>query len=99
MCSQFKVNINTKQKKKKGVSYLPGIIKDDWKYKSIKESMANLIIYQMTARIPSYDNTNLFSEDVQIVAKDNKLYYVSPVRAKDENDDYQSMFEKYMIDD
>lgn len=99
LCSQFKININTKQKKKKGVSYLPGIIKDDWKYKSIKESMANLIIYQMTARIPSYDNTNLFSEDVQIVAKDNKLYYVSPVRAKDENDDYQSMFEKYMIDD
>ena len=98
LCSQFKINISTKQKKKKGVSYLPGIIKDDWKYKSIKESTANMIIDQMTVRIPSYDNTNLFSEDVQIVAKDNKLYYVSPVRAKGEND-YQSMFEKYMVDD
>lgn len=80
MCEQFGININTMQKKKKGISYLPGIIKKEWRYKSLDEKTSNLIINQTIRRTQICDTTDFFSQDIQLVEKENKLYYILPER-------------------
>lgn len=78
MCEHFRIDINTMQQKKKGFAYLPGIIKKEWKYKALDEDTSNLIIDQISRKKQSYDTTDYFSLDIQLIEKENKLYYVLP---------------------
>lgn len=56
----------------------PGMFNDDWNYRSIPHNITSLIQSQTTAYLPNFEtpSTNLFAEDVRLISKDGKLYYL-----------------------
>lgn len=57
---------------------IPGIFNEELKFKGIPEETANLIKQQinLTSEIVPEEKTELFKMDVQLIAKDGKLYYL-----------------------
>ena len=54
------------------------VLKEEWMYKPLDKETVNLIKNQ-TTQMPqlSYDPGNLFSEDVEIVVRGDKKYYLA----------------------
>ena len=57
---------------------LPGLINDDYNYRSISESTAAMINNQTSECDNTYQSSlsSLFKEDVKLIAKDGKVYYL-----------------------
>jgi len=60
------------------VHFIPGLINDKNNYRSIETETARMIVSQSSGHTEMHmpDQSNLYSEDVQIVSKDGKLYYL-----------------------
>ncbi len=60
------------------VHFLPGLFNDDFNFKSIEKRTAKMITAQASGHgdIHQPDATELYAEDVQLIAKDDKMYYL-----------------------
>ena len=60
------------------VHLIPSIFKDELKYKVISQDTINMITSQSTVHKEIYnsDTSDLYTEDVQLIAKDGKIYYL-----------------------
>ena len=59
---------------------IPALFNDNLHYKSVSESTASMISKQSERQqIVQQDESDLFAEDVRLVAKDGKLFYLPEV--------------------
>ena len=58
--------------------FLPGLINEGSKFRPIEETTARMITDQSSGHIDFYypGDSELFGSDVQLIAKDGKLYYL-----------------------
>ena len=78
------LNIETEEKRIKrfgldrALYTIPSLFKDEFKYKSMAENTVKLIEEQSVTigEIYDYDTSTLYTEDVQLIAKDGKIYYL-----------------------
>lgn len=66
---------------------VPGLINDSLNYRAISEETAEMISEQLEADIASYagSNVDLFQEDVRLIAKDGKLFYLPGTKVEGES--------------
>lgn len=63
----------------KAIHFLPGLINDDWNFRSISEKTAYMIDSQTGGHCElHHDNSDFYLEDVQLISKDGKVYYLPP---------------------
>ena len=79
---RLKIDVTKNRRKRQGVEGFfmgaLGLINDDFNYKKISQGMVNLLESQIEGGIvlkPS-DETDLFQEDVRLIAKEGKLFYL-----------------------
>lgn len=65
------------------VHFIPSLLNEELKYRPIEKSTASMITTQVTG-YEGYcqDTTDLYSEDVQLIAKDGKVYYLPESKAE-----------------
>lgn len=79
---KFKINIEDCNRKRIGfdgiIHMVPGLINEDSKYRSISDNTVKKIVAQINGYdVPQKtDRTDLFQEDVKLVAKGGKIYYL-----------------------
>lgn len=77
------ININEVRRKREGldgaIHFIPSLLNDDYKFRPINMKTANMITEQIKNREDRYvaDTSELYSEDVQLISKDGRLYYLS----------------------
>lgn len=79
---RLKIDMPEQRRKRDGfdgvIHFLPGLFKDELKYKKMDEETVIMIDSQSSAtqQTQSQSKPELYDEDVQIVAKDGKYYYL-----------------------
>lgn len=76
--------INTKNEKRKRdgfdgfVHLLPGLFNNDLNFRAMKKDTVAMIASQTlnSDEITQKDNSDLYAEDVQLISKDGKIYYL-----------------------
>lgn len=82
MFQRLNINIDEKTVKRAGLDYaihlVPQLFHKSSKYKKIDDKLAGRIIQQSAEQTAQEmpDTTDLYAQDVQIVARDGKLYYL-----------------------
>lgn len=78
-----RLNIDAEERRKRdgldgALLYIPSLFKDEFKYKEITQNTVNLIASQSAVHeeIYHYDTSDLYAEDVQLIARDGKIYYL-----------------------
>lgn len=79
-----RLNIDTEEKRRKrkgidgAVHFIPGMFNGDFKFKKIDKSTVNMITTQASGYEYMYqqDATDLYAEDVQLISKEGKIYYL-----------------------
>lgn len=77
------ININEIRRKRAGIDgaihFIPGLLKDDYKFRSIDMKTVTMIIEQAVGNEEQCvaDTSELYNEDVQLISKDGRLYYLS----------------------
>ena len=90
--SAYYIDLEQNKRKRHGVEgalmTVPAVFNHDLKYKAISESTASMIKKQRDANvgIKQSDNQDLFNEDVKLIAKDGKMYYLPPKKQSDEGE-------------
>lgn len=66
------------------VHFIPGLFNDDFNFRSITKSTASMITLQASGheRTHHQDTTDLYADDVQLIAKDGKVYYLPRTKEK-----------------
>ncbi len=77
---KFAIDIANAKRKRLGfeglVFKLPGLIDDKWNYKNVSESTIEMIENQSSSILQNTNSIDLFQEDVQVITKQGKLYYL-----------------------
>lgn len=61
----------------KAVHFLPGLFNNNWNFRPISERTAGMIDSQASGHGElHHDNSDLYLEDVQLISKDGKMYYL-----------------------
>lgn len=84
---RLKINTDEVRRKRVGLDgvlhSLPGLLDEDFNYRSIEKSTANMIRTQAFGEnVLAIDESALYSEDVQLIAKNGKIYYLPETKAK-----------------
>lgn len=84
---RLKIDTDEVRRKRAGldgvIHFLPGLFDDDFKYRSIEKSTAHMIRTQASIENTlSIDKSELYSEDVQLIAKDGKIYYLPETKTE-----------------
>lgn len=60
------------------IHFIPGLFKDDLNFRGIEKNTVNMITAQKIGHEKAYqvDTSELYSEDVQLISKDGKIYYL-----------------------
>ena len=65
----------------KVIHFIPGLINDDWNFCSISEKTACMINSQASRCAElHHDNSDFYLEDVQLISKGGKVYYLPPCK-------------------
>ena len=65
----------------KVIHFILGLINDDWNFRSISEKTAYMIDSQAEGHsVSHHDNSDFYLEDVQMISKDGKVYYLPPCK-------------------
>lgn len=65
------------------IHFIPGLFNDDLNLRSIEKSTARMITTQASGHEAHHQDTiDLYAEDVQLIAKDGKVYYLPESKAK-----------------
>lgn len=78
---RLKIDTDEVRRKRAGfdgvIHFLPGLFNEDLNYRSIEKNTVNMIRTQISGKSTlSIDKSELYSEDVQLIAKDGKIYYL-----------------------
>ena len=80
-----RLNVNTAEIRRKregwdkAIHFIPGLINDDWNFRSISEKTADMIDFQAGGHSKlHHDDSDFYLEDVQLISKDGKVYYLPP---------------------
>lgn len=77
---RLKIDVSEIRRKRVGldgaVHFIPGLFKDDLNFRAIGEDTAEMIKTQTVSTMYEYDTTDLYSEDVQLISKNGKIYYL-----------------------
>lgn len=82
ICAKLEIDIGAIRRKRQGVEEffikIPALFNKNLHYKAIPNDIAGIINKQINANvlIQSTDETDLFQQDVQLIAKDRKLYFL-----------------------
>ena len=84
---RLKIDTDEVRRKRAGfdrvIHFLPGVFYKDLNYRSIEKSTANMIRTQASKESTlSIDKSELYLEDVQLIAKDGKIYYLPETKAE-----------------
>ena len=84
---RLKIDTDEARRKRAGVDgvihFLPGLFDKDFNYRSIEKSTADMIRAQASGENTLYiDKSELYSEDVQLIAKDGKIYYLPEIKVE-----------------
>ena len=85
-----RLNIDTEEARRKrdgfdgALHYIPSLFKNELKYKAIAQNTASMIISQSAdyEEMHHCDTSDLYAEDVQLIARDGKIYYLPESKAK-----------------
>ncbi len=81
---RLEIDIQAERRKRQGVEGffmgLPALFNDDLNYKGISKNTVHMIDQQshVNTSIGNNDNSDYFQEDVKLIAKEGKLYYLPP---------------------
>ena len=66
------------------IHFLPGLFNDDFNFRSIEKKTAKMITAQASGHelLHTVDTSELYAEDVQLISKDGKLYYLPESKAE-----------------
>lgn len=84
---RLNIDIDETRRKRDGfdgvIHFFPGLIKNELKFRTIDKSIANIIEEQTDNNGNSYkqEQSELYLEDVQLIAKDGKVYYLPESKA------------------
>ena len=77
---RLKIDVSEIRRKRVGfdgaIHFIPSLFKDELKFKAIGENTAEMIKTQSAGTMYKYDATDLYSEDVQLISKNGKIYYL-----------------------
>lgn len=78
---RLKINPEDGKRKRDGfdgaVHFIPGLFNDEFNFRSIEKSTASMITTQaFGCEAHHQDNTELYDENVQLIAKNGKVYYL-----------------------
>lgn len=78
---RLKIDTDEVRRKRAGfdgvIHFLLGLFNEDLNYRSIEKNTVNMIRTQISGESTlSIDKSELYSEDVQLIAKDGKIYYL-----------------------
>ena len=85
---RLKIDMTETRRKRDGfdgvIHFVPGLFNDNLNFRSIEASTAEMIQTQSEGKQVTYehDTSNLYSEDVQLIIKGDKVYYL-PVNESD----------------
>ena len=84
---RLKIDTDEARRKRAGIDgvihFLPGLFDEDFNYRSIEKSTADMIRAQASGENTLYiDKSELYSEDVQLIAKDGKIYYLPEIKVE-----------------
>jgi hypothetical protein len=79
-----RLNIDTEEARRKrdgfdgALHFIPSLFRDELKYKAIAQNTASMIISQSAdyEEMHHCDTSDLYAEDVQLIARDGKIYYL-----------------------
>lgn len=98
---KLEIDMESNRRKKQGIEgfimNIPAFFNEDYKYKPISDQTAEMISRQIlgTAEVKPTDDKELFKEDVRLVAKEGKLYYLpSTYSEKGNHNVFESEFAK-----
>ena len=85
-----RLGIDTDEIKRKRVGFdgvihfIPGLFNDDLKFKAIDERTVEMITVQASVKSIKHpqDTSDLYAEDVQLISKDGKIYYLPMDKAE-----------------
>jgi len=83
---RLKISASEMRRKRDGIDgairFIPGLFKDDLNFRAIAENTAKMIKIQTAGRsdVCAYDTSDLYAEDVQLIAKERKIYYLSVIQ-------------------
>lgn len=61
----------------KMIHFIPGLIKDEHNFRELEENTVNMIRNQVSGNSREYQNqSELYQEDVQLISKNGKIYYL-----------------------
>lgn len=89
----FKIDLESSRRRRDGVGGLlmniPALFNDDLHYKNISGSTVSMITNQSAGQniIAPEDEPDLFKEDVQLIAKDGKIFYLPQNKPDDSKQD------------
>lgn len=79
---RLSIDIEESRRKRTGfdgvIHFLPGVYKEEYKFRSIMKETAGKIINQTLESEDSYyrDTSELYDKDVQLISEDGKIYYL-----------------------
>ena len=76
----FKIDLENNRMTKRGIeglfAQIPAIVDDKWRYKVLKEGLAEKITNQAhTEHVGEIEQKAVYEEDVQVIIRDGKFYY------------------------
>lgn len=75
--ASLKIDLDKNRKSKNWFAALPGIVNEEWKYQPLKEGLADKISSQsQTAPTAVVSPKEIFEEDVEIIIRNGKYYYL-----------------------
>lgn len=84
---RLKIDTDEVRRKRAGIDgvihFFPGLFDEDFKYRSIEKSTAHMIRTQASGENTlAIDKSELYSEDVQLIAKHGKIYYLPETKVE-----------------
>lgn len=77
---RFSIDTSKVRRKRTGldrvVHHLPGLYKEERNFKSIEKSTVRMIETQSAVRVYGNNTSDLYAEDVQLISKGGKVYYL-----------------------
>lgn len=82
------IEVEESRRKRVGIDgvihFIPGLFNDDLNFREIEEKTAKMIAAQKIGHdiSPKIDKSELYAEDVQLISKDGKIYYLPESKAQ-----------------
>ena len=66
------------------IHFIPGLFNDDLNFRAIDEKTVDMITVQASVKSIEHpqDTSDLYAEDVQLISKDGKIYYLPMDKAE-----------------